>query len=92
MLGQHLAELTDKFFLVADGEEAVADVIVVVERIVDRAVGRAFRPVEAELGRVLAGDVDRNLVAGDGQRPLVEEGQQVGRSRRGCCRRSTCRR
>ena len=51
MFRKHLPDCIDEILLVADREEAVADLVVVGERIVDRVVGRALRPVEAELGR-----------------------------------------
>ena len=49
MIRKHLADGVDEIFLVANGEEGIADRIVEGERIVDCAIGRTFGQVEAEL-------------------------------------------
>ncbi len=81
MVGQHLLKRSDEACLVANAEERAADILVGADRLVNGGVSGAFRPVQAQFGRRLAGDVDRDLVARDGERPLVQEGQQVGRGR-----------
>ena len=75
--GQHLPDGADELVLRCEWRGSCRrSSSSVRQRRIDCGVGRAFRSVEAQFRRAFARNIDGNLVAGDRQRPLVEEGQE----------------